>query len=229
MESEREDYFTGTYLLLVLGSVITVIGFLGFCGAWRESAWMLGTFFTFLLVILIGEICSGIFVYFQPDTIHDIIDKSVSDTVLKKYYYNSSAASVHTFDRIQEELGCCGASGPKDWARSVFNIKDTTNNNDNNNWAGNNNNYGSYKIPRSCCKHSATSCVVATELQITDNPDSTYLYTQGCSEKIKGFFDDYLMVIIMGAIGGILLLELQGMLFSMMLCCTVRRINNMKA
>ena len=33
----------GTYLLLVLGSVITVIGFLGFCGAWRESAWMLGT------------------------------------------------------------------------------------------------------------------------------------------------------------------------------------------
>ena len=33
-----------------------------------------------------------------------IVDKSVKETVLKKYHYNTSAASVHTFDKIQEEV-----------------------------------------------------------------------------------------------------------------------------
>ena len=33
------------------------------------------------------------------------LDKSIEETVMKKYEYNVSSASVHTFDKIQEEVG----------------------------------------------------------------------------------------------------------------------------
>ena len=32
------------------------------------------------------------------------LEKSVEETVLQKYMYNSSSASVHTFDKVQEEV-----------------------------------------------------------------------------------------------------------------------------
>ena len=41
------------------------MGFLGCCGAWKQSAWMLGTFFAFLFIIFLVEIGVGIMVYFH--------------------------------------------------------------------------------------------------------------------------------------------------------------------
>ena len=40
----------GTYLVLGIGSLMTIIGFLGCCGAWRESSWMLGTVRTIIFL-----------------------------------------------------------------------------------------------------------------------------------------------------------------------------------
>ena len=40
---QKTDYYLGTYALLGVGAVITIMGFLGCCGAWKESPWMLGT------------------------------------------------------------------------------------------------------------------------------------------------------------------------------------------
>ncbi len=31
------------YVVLGVGALMTILGFLGCCGAWRESPWMLGT------------------------------------------------------------------------------------------------------------------------------------------------------------------------------------------
>ena len=42
------------------------------------------------------------FVHFPIDFWYS--EKSVEETVMKKYEYNISAASVHTFDKIQEEV-----------------------------------------------------------------------------------------------------------------------------
>ena len=43
MSDQRTDYYLGTYIILAIGSLVTVMGFLGCCGAWKESPWMLGT------------------------------------------------------------------------------------------------------------------------------------------------------------------------------------------
>lgn len=43
MAKGAQDYATGTYILLAAGALMTVIGFLGCCGALRESQCLLGT------------------------------------------------------------------------------------------------------------------------------------------------------------------------------------------
>ncbi|XP_023337357.1 CD151 antigen [Eurytemora carolleeae] len=109
---------------------------------------MLGSFFAFLVAIFIAEICAGVFIYFQKETLESLIEKSVEETVLQKYMYNSSSASVHTFDKVQEEMGCCGSKGPKDWARSVFNNPESRDRE-----IGVIVSNQKYNIPRSCCRY----------------------------------------------------------------------------
>ena len=63
MGADQTDYYIGTYIILGIGAVMTLVGnasyihslppsflngatfsgFLGCCGAWKESTWMLGT------------------------------------------------------------------------------------------------------------------------------------------------------------------------------------------
>ena len=43
MAKGAQDYATGTYILLAAGALMTIIGFLGCCGALRESQCLLGT------------------------------------------------------------------------------------------------------------------------------------------------------------------------------------------
>ena len=62
---QRTDYYLGTYILLGVGALVTIMGFLGCCGAWKQSSWMLGTFFAFLLIIFFVEIGVGIMIYFH--------------------------------------------------------------------------------------------------------------------------------------------------------------------
>ena len=53
------------YYITQVGALVTIMGFLGCCGAWKQSAWMLGTFFAFLFIIFLVEIGVGIMVYFH--------------------------------------------------------------------------------------------------------------------------------------------------------------------
>lgn len=43
MAKGAQDYATGTYIFLAAGALMTIIGFLGCCGALRESQCLLGT------------------------------------------------------------------------------------------------------------------------------------------------------------------------------------------
>ena len=48
------NYQTGTYILLITGALMTIIGFLGCCGALRESQCLLGTVIMFSLSLFLS-------------------------------------------------------------------------------------------------------------------------------------------------------------------------------
>uniref|UniRef100_A0A8C6ZTB0 Tetraspanin n=1 Tax=Nothoprocta perdicaria TaxID=30464 RepID=A0A8C6ZTB0_NOTPE len=49
-----------SYFLIVIGAILLIIGFLGCCGAQKESKCLLMTFFTVVLIIFIAEIAAAV-------------------------------------------------------------------------------------------------------------------------------------------------------------------------
>ncbi|TRY73046.1 hypothetical protein TCAL_03336 [Tigriopus californicus] len=230
--AHQTDYYIGTYIILGIGGIMTLVGFLGCCGAWKESTWMLGTFFILLIFIFIGEIAVGALIYLQEAPYKDVISRSVEATVKRKYHSNSTA-TTQTFDLIQEGLRCCGHNEPLDWARSVYNGHSQDQLREigipHNSKTPTNNGITIFNIPESCCKLPSTAdCFAAVTKVEPGRIPSDKIYTKGCSEALIDFVDlHFIYLIAVG--GGVVVLQLIGMVFSLCLCCALRRIEDFKA
>lgn len=96
--------------LLVLSFVICFLGFLGCCGAWKESVCMLTAFAVVIGFLLILEIAIAIAGFIYKEKLPALIQE-----FLKKELGNSANRSSPTMDNIQTMFGCCGVSGPADY------------------------------------------------------------------------------------------------------------------
>merc|ERR1712212_61881 len=65
--SEINQILNVGYLLIAVGAVLLIIGFLGCCGAIKESRCMLLMFFVIVLVVFIAEVAGAVIVLvFKP-------------------------------------------------------------------------------------------------------------------------------------------------------------------
>ncbi|KAA0189640.1 hypothetical protein HAZT_HAZT001249 [Hyalella azteca] len=124
-------------------------------------------------------------------------------------------------------LQCCGASGPSDWAESRYNQADDKSALE----IGIGKVIGVYKVPESCCKSTVTQDDCETKRQVSLAAtflDRDIIYSTGCASKIMELVQqhDY---IVLAVVLAILLIEAMAMIFSMVLCCAVRRIDHFKA
>ena len=104
--AEQTDYIVGTYVVLGVGMVMTLVGFLGCCGSWKESPWMLATFFVFLIIILVGEVAIGVLVYTRYAHYH------VLSSLTSKLDSDHTCSLLHqdrVVRRVHPEL--CGDDG----------------------------------------------------------------------------------------------------------------------
>lgn len=133
--TESYMYFTAVYILMGAGGIMTIVGFLGCCGALRESQCMLGTYFVFLLVIFAAELTGAVWAFLHKEELKEWISKPV--TTMVKDQYSTDAAVRKTIDAMQHDLQCCGGEGPSDWAAdSELGILKAT---------------GTFQVPASCC------------------------------------------------------------------------------
>ncbi|XP_069133411.1 CD9 antigen-like [Argopecten irradians] len=105
---------TGAYILIVVGVIIMVIGFLGCCGAIRESQVMLGLFFGFLFIIFAVLLGAGIWAVMAKDSLKqlvaDVLQKKVNEAC------DNNQDSKNFMKMVQDEFECCGAtSGVSDY------------------------------------------------------------------------------------------------------------------
>ncbi|XP_054481022.1 tetraspanin-8-like [Anoplopoma fimbria] len=105
----------GIDLMIAIGVIIMLLGFLGCCGAIRESRCMLLIFFVSLLVIFILLLALGILGAVEEKKVKDW----VKERLTKLTPLSSQPQNVKDdLEKLQAELKCCGlVNGPSDWTK----------------------------------------------------------------------------------------------------------------
>ncbi|XP_029036998.1 CD9 antigen-like [Osmia bicornis bicornis] len=223
LTQEQHNFNAGLYILLSAGILMLIVAFLGCCGAFRESQCMLVVFFSCLLVVIVAQIAAGAWLYRNSDSLEELVKSSVINTVKNKY--GEDASQTEAVDAFQSGLGCCGATGPADWTGSKYATKDPsipvslTVSGDVNNM---------YKVPESCCKEKdSTVCKIARNIKVASiiNPA---IYSEGCIDKLMDALKSQKNIVI-GVAAGVGILELLGLIFSLVLCCAIGSSDRYKA
>ena len=99
---------------MAVGLTLTLLSFLGFCGAYKVNYCLLVLFSTLLsLILLAGMAAAGIAIIFRTK-VDSIADETVRKAV-RQYNDTEKAGAKRFLDWVQQELKCCGADGPQDY------------------------------------------------------------------------------------------------------------------
>ncbi|XP_053441525.1 tetraspanin-8 [Nycticebus coucang] len=183
--------YVAVNILIAVGSIIMVLGFLGCCGAVKESRCMLLLFFIGLLLILLLQVVAGILgATFKTESDHLLNETLYENVKLLSATDENAKAFQQALAEFQEEFKCCGlVSGAADWG----------------------NNFEQNSKTCECSETTDSSCV-------------TYLrklvYKQPCISLIKELMAKHIIVVI-GIAFGLAVVEILGLVFSMVLYCQI--------
>ncbi|XP_060629412.2 tetraspanin-1 [Anolis sagrei] len=106
------------YLLIAIGAVLFLLGFLGCCGAQKESKCLLITFFSIILIIFIVEVAAAVVALVYTSLAETILQGTV--TQLLKNEYGKSTDITTVWNTTMKELKCCGLSNYTDFDGSYY-------------------------------------------------------------------------------------------------------------
>ncbi|XP_050690247.1 tetraspanin-1-like [Eriocheir sinensis] len=220
--ADIEGYNYVLYFLMVVGAIMFIMGLLGCCGACHESQCMLATFFALVLVMFMGQVAIGVWLRANEERFTEVVSQSLASSI--KRDYGRDDLKTKAFDIIQAKLKCCGSVSSADWAESRFNGADPHNPAE----IGILNKAGTYKVPESCCMEGPdVDCEEARVVSLTVT-QSNNIYSEGCAKKVLNLVKENSYEVL-GCLMAMLLVQVLAMIFSMVLCCTVRRIDHVKA
>ncbi|KAG7253476.1 hypothetical protein CRUP_007793 [Coryphaenoides rupestris] len=117
-QTPRRVFFTGVYILIAAGALMMVVGFLGCCGAIKESPCMLGLvkmtlncllLLSFLLIFAI-EVAAGIWGLSNKNRVVEDVTEFYKQTYAN-YKNTKQEALKETLRLIHFGLDCCGPTG----------------------------------------------------------------------------------------------------------------------
>ncbi|KAK5856697.1 hypothetical protein PBY51_008276 [Eleginops maclovinus] len=184
------------YLLIAIGAVLLVIGFLGCCGAIKESKCMLLLFFTIVLVVFIAEVAGAVVILvFRPlaDELFSKFGVAAVQNIRKDYGKNPDVTGL--WNTTMSTLHCCGFYNASDFVGSPY-------------YADN-----GQLFPPQCCSGFVVKC---NQVAVESDKNIT-----GCFPKIKELIDDNAVVIV-GVALGIAALEICAMAVAMILYCRIK-------
>ena len=109
------------YVLMMIGILITIISFLGCCGACTDNMCMMYTFGTLMVVIIIAEISILVALFVYKDEVIRITHKAMDDG-MKNYQKPGFEGVTYCWDEFQRNLKCCGIVNATDWKEKPFQI-----------------------------------------------------------------------------------------------------------
>ncbi|XP_075408319.1 tetraspanin-9 isoform X3 [Tenrec ecaudatus] len=101
-------------LVIAIGTMVMVTGFLGCLGAIKENKCLLLSFFIVLLVILLGELILLTLFFVYMDKVNENAQKDLKEGLLL-YNTENNVGLKNAWNIIQAEMRCCGVTDYTDW------------------------------------------------------------------------------------------------------------------
>ncbi|KAF4014888.1 hypothetical protein G4228_006280 [Cervus hanglu yarkandensis] len=201
------------WLFVVVGGVMSLLGFAGCIGALRENTFLLKFFSVILGLIFFLELATGILAFVFKDWIRDQLNLFINNNVKA---YRDDIDLQNLIDFAQEYWSCCGARGPNDWNLNIyFNCTDL---NPSRERCG---------VPFSCCVRDPaedvlnTQCGYDVRLKL-ELEQQGFIHTKGCVGQFEKWLQDNLIVVA-GVFVGIALLQIFG------ICLAQNLVSDIKA
>ncbi|KAL4218535.1 Tetraspanin-8 [Mactra antiquata] len=200
-------------VLLVGGAAVLIIGFLGCCGAMKQSQCLLCLYAILLLLILIIELAAiviaGVFSSQVEDKLKDFLKKNINST------YEGAIDTSEEFslglDYAQVYFACCGVDsfeefhGATKWNRTTSSGQ-------------------RMDVPPTCCKLKDVDAYLKDQQAELEDPNCPISPTQTnsnyhtpCWDSIKDYLKSRIALVI-GIAAGILGLEIICVIFA---CCII--------
>ncbi|NXE45400.1 TSN1 protein, partial [Casuarius casuarius] len=107
-----------SYFLIVIGAILVVIGFLGCCGAQKESKCLLMVFFTVVLIIFIAEVAAAVVALVYTGLAETLLTATVTPLLKEKFGKEPSLTQI--WNVTMNELHCCGLNNYTDLTDSPW-------------------------------------------------------------------------------------------------------------
>ncbi|KAL4670198.1 hypothetical protein H8957_010679 [Semnopithecus entellus] len=182
--------YVAVNILIAVGAIIMILGFLGCCGAIKESRCMLLLFFIGLLLILLLQVAAGILGAVFKSESDRIINETLRENTKRLSTTEESAKQFQqAMVAFQKEFKCCGLiNGAADWG----------------------NNFQQY----------ANLCECLDTQRPCTNYNGKLVYQEPCISSIRDFLVKNLIIVI-GIAFGLAVIEILGLVFSMVLYCQI--------
>ncbi|XP_017914700.1 PREDICTED: CD82 antigen isoform X1 [Capra hircus] len=210
LQTSSTSFKVAAYVFISVGALTMLMGFLGCLGAVNEVRCLLGMYFAFLLLILIAQVTAGVFFYFNMGQLKQEMG-SIVTKLIHNYTDGSGDGLQEAWDYVQAQVKCCGWVSFLNWTENTELM-----------------NRANITFPCSCKKSDEDDAPMMPQkgfceapfgngTQSGNNPEDWPVYQEGCMEKVQGWLQENLGVIL-GVCVGVAVIELLGMFLSMFLC-----------
>lgn len=202
----------GVYVFVAVGAVTMLMGLLGCVGACYGIRCLLGLYIAALLLILAAQMATGFFIFVQQDAVKTRTAETIRDLLLTYEPADQANRTLETaWDNVQYRFNCCGWTGPDNWKINAALRKK---------------NYTSYPCT---CNQGSLAPLGFCPLQpappgaAAPTPDDWPVAKRGCQEGLQKWVAEN-FDIILGVCVAVALTELLGMVLSLCLFKSKRRI-----